>query len=269
MKISNDLGFSNLTISLLNSKCVGVALFVFLLLFPTLLFAQQNVTCPSCDGTKGMQTMAGFMPCFQCLGSGTVVDPSYAMKQSEKRGFAAGLLARGRIELSEGNYDKAFDAFKKSYNNDNKEAIAFLAVCYELGMGTAVDKDHAFELYSYGKRLDMKDCAAAVDRINKAGFWAANNTMRENFSQLVKSTMSVPGGGPMPVPGGDHRPSPVSGRTCPSCNGSGYGFDKITYSPNFTGQDNSRYCNICERKMSAHSHHKPVCRSCKGRKTVN
>ncbi len=56
-----------------------------------------------------------------------------------------------------------------------------------------------------------------------------------------------------------------SGRTCPGCNGSGKGPDQITYSPNYTGGDNSRYCSTCGRTMSAHTHHRPMCRTCYGK----
>lgn len=59
MRTSNGLDFEDLTIVLLNSKYGGIALFVILLLFPTWLFAQQDVTCPSYSGTRGMQAMAG------------------------------------------------------------------------------------------------------------------------------------------------------------------------------------------------------------------
>lgn len=54
-------------------------------------------------------------------------------------------------------------------------------------------------------------------------------------------------------------------RTCPGCNGTGKGADQITYSPNYTGRDNSIYCSTCGRTMSAHSHHRPICRTCYGK----
>lgn len=56
-----------------------------------------------------------------------------------------------------------------------------------------------------------------------------------------------------------------SRRTCPYCNGSGKGADQITYSPNYTGKDNSRYCSTCGKTTFAHSHHRPTCRTCYGK----
>lgn len=54
-------------------------------------------------------------------------------------------------------------------------------------------------------------------------------------------------------------------RTCPGCNGTGKGHDEIIYAPNYTGNDNSRYCSQCGRTMSAHTHHQKSCTVCHGR----
>lgn len=54
-------------------------------------------------------------------------------------------------------------------------------------------------------------------------------------------------------------------KTCPYCNGSRKGADEITYTPNYTGNDNSRYCNICGKVMSAHTHRQSMCRTCHGK----
>lgn len=53
-------------------------------------------------------------------------------------------------------------------------------------------------------------------------------------------------------------------RTCPGCNGTGKGPDQITYSPDYTGNNNV-YCSACGRTMSRHSHHQPMCRTCYGK----
>ncbi|WP_300702185.1 hypothetical protein [Bacteroides sp.] len=54
-------------------------------------------------------------------------------------------------------------------------------------------------------------------------------------------------------------------KTCPYCNGSGKGSDQITYTPNYTGNDNSQYCKICGKVMNAHTHRQPMCRTCFGK----
>lgn len=56
-----------------------------------------------------------------------------------------------------------------------------------------------------------------------------------------------------------------SKRQCSFCNGTGRGADQITFSTNYTGYDNSRYCSTCGRVMDAHTHHKPLCRTCNGK----
>ena len=54
-------------------------------------------------------------------------------------------------------------------------------------------------------------------------------------------------------------------KVCPACNGKGKGMDQITYTPNYTGQSNDIYCNICKRIMPDHTHHQPICRTCYGK----
>jgi len=54
-------------------------------------------------------------------------------------------------------------------------------------------------------------------------------------------------------------------RTCPGCNGTCKGVDQITYSPNYTGNSNDRYCSQCGRTGPAHSHHASRCGVCSGR----
>ncbi|MDL2223244.1 hypothetical protein LJB98_04000 [Bacteroidales bacterium OttesenSCG-928-M11] len=56
-----------------------------------------------------------------------------------------------------------------------------------------------------------------------------------------------------------------STRTCPGCNGSGKGMDKITYSPNYTGGNNDRYCSQCGTTKAAHTHHAATCTVCRGK----
>lgn len=60
-----------------------------------------------------------------------------------------------------------------------------------------------------------------------------------------------------------------SRRTCPGCNGTGKGPDRIEYAPNYTGGDNSRYCSQCGRTMSAHTHIQGTCTVCYGRGYVD
>lgn len=67
----------------------------------------------------------------------------------------------------------------------------------------------------------------------------------------------------------DH-PSPPRTEICHACNGTGKGMDQITYSTNYTGTSNDRYCSKCGTTGPAHSHHQPICTGCygKGRITI-
>lgn len=65
------------------------------------------------------------------------------------------------------------------------------------------------------------------------------------------------------------RSSKRTTRTCPSCGGTGKGPDEITWSPNYTGTDNSVYCPQCGRTTAAHSHRRPMCRTCYGKGTIS
>lgn len=58
-------------------------------------------------------------------------------------------------------------------------------------------------------------------------------------------------------------------RTCPGCNGTGQGLNRIEYAPNYTGQDNSIYCAECGRVMSAHTHIHEMCKVCYGKGYVD
>ena len=169
-----------------------------------------------------MQTMVGFMPCLQCNGRGVIVSPDYQQEQAANRGYADGVCIRGKVELSNGNYDSAFEAFSEAFEHDSKEAIAFLGVCFELGMGIDVDRKMAVDLYNYGYKLNVAECVEAVKRINSSGFWAANDDTRKRFSQLIRNVMNVTAGESMSVPhsgSGGHHSS--SGNICSGCGGTG------------------------------------------------
>ena len=245
-------------------------LWALLLWGPVLLIAQPRVKCPSCLGTGGMQTMAGFMPCLECMGNGTIVDPNYVNQNAAKQGMAEGFCIRGQIELARGNFDEAFVALRKAFENNSKEAIFYLGACLELGIGVNVDRDLAKELYDVGKEMNISDCVNAVKRINTNGFWTANDNMREKFRQMLSYLMNI-STDPSYIPNSgmsNSSSSPSSGKICPYCNGSGNGPEQITYSPNYSGKNETVYCSKCGKYMSPHTHHLPICRVCNGRKVI-
>lgn len=246
-------------------------LWVLLLWLPVLLVAQSRVKCPSCLGSGGMQTMAGFMPCLQCMGNGTITNPNSVNQSAAKRGMADGLCMRGKIELAQGNYDEAFEFLRKAFKNNSREAIFYLGACLELGIGIDVNRDLAKRLYDVGQEMNIADCVDAVRRINTSGFWDANDNMREKFRRILSNLMNVSADpGNVTNSGVNSNPSSSSspGRTCPYCNGTGSGPDQITYSPNYSGKNETVYCSKCRKYMSPHTHHVPICRVCNGRKVI-
>ena len=96
-------------------------------------------------------------------------------------------------------------------------------------------------------------------------------------SALIKEKMPAPTPNPTPTPVNPiivNPVNPIDGynnnrtstrRTCPGCNGKGKGMDQITYSPNYTGGSNDKYCGQCGRTGPAHTHHAPMCRTCNGK----
>lgn len=66
--------------------------------------------------------------------------------------------------------------------------------------------------------------------------------------------------------GGGSGSSSSSSSPCRCCGGTGKGTDQITYSTNYTGNSNDRYCSKCGRTSPAHTHHEPICKCCYGRK---
>lgn len=214
--------------------------------------------------------MVGFMPCLGCMGKGTIVDPNYTNQVAAKQGMADGLCMRGKIELAQGNYDEAFKLLTKAFKNNSREAIFYVGVCLELGMGIGVDRDLAKEFYDLGKKMNVGDCIDAVRRIKTNGFWSANDSMREKFRRVLGNAMdiTIEPGYISNSNGNSNSSSSSSGRTCPYCNGTGYGPDQITYSPNYSGKNETVYCTKCRKTMSPHTHHAPLCRVCNGRRVI-
>lgn len=54
-------------------------------------------------------------------------------------------------------------------------------------------------------------------------------------------------------------------RTCPGCHGTGIGYDKKYYRPDYTGHQINEYCSICGEVAQPHSHQKVTCTVCRGR----
>ena len=243
--------------------------FMISLISPITLFSQEKIPCTVCGGSGGSWLSIGYVPCFSCGGTGKIVNPAYMNQRAYNSGMAEAAFMRGKIDLSHRDYDSAFKFFKKAVDNDLKEAIYYLGICLELGYGITVSHDLAKEMYDIGSKMGVKNCIEAVARINKEGFYPATDDMREKFRVAVKNMLAFQLGVndvSIPSSGSSRGSSSSSGRTCPGCNGTGVGGEKIIYGAEYTSGSNF-YCPKCSR-TSPHTHHTPICPVCHGRKTL-
>ncbi len=245
-------------------------LFLFLLISLTAM-GQNTVACAGCGGRGGMQTMAGFMPCFMCGGKGQVVDPSYANQQAYNYGVGLRFLSDGEVALANQNYDLAYEKFKKAcFEYKNKDAYFYLGAMVELSMGfTKANPSLAKEFYEVGAKLGSSDATEALNRINNSGYWDATDEMRNRFCTILKNRQRANailygGGG---LSGGSSSGSSSSGRSCRGCNGTGvcsmcrgkgaYGYSTGTYTGKDTygsstcqGCNGSGKCKVCHGRGS-------------------
>ena len=119
-----------------------------------------------------------------CNGTGLMNDPYYL-------GKSIGLCSSGKSYLTAGLYKEAFDAFSQAMELENIEAIFFLGVCYELGMGVPVNHELAHDCYTLSGEYGYTESKTAIDRINQNGYWHATDETRKNFSNNLKALMDI------------------------------------------------------------------------------
>lgn len=169
-------------------------------------------------------------------------------------------------------YDKAFEAFKRSIEQGGYSSAFYIGIMYETGMG-ALDRSLAKEWYEYGSKKGDTSCAIRLKAIAENGYYSATTETRQKLSNMFKENINnlqkIADIMTFQIVNGTHdsgsRPNNNGHRKCPFCNGTGKGTDQITYSTNYTGRDNSRYCSICRCVKDAHTHHQPMCRTCMGK----
>lgn len=181
--------------------------FIIITLFNVITLAAQSVPkvpCTGCAGYGGMSTMAGFIPCMMCGGTGYMTDPNYLNQQAYEYGRQMGekmrkeaeeranndpvqLLADGMKAIADGDDTKAYKKLNESFNlGGNKLALFLIAAMNELGMGTDVDKSCAQNLYKFGaNNMGEENCKQALQRISKYGYWEANSTNRQGFRNII------------------------------------------------------------------------------------
>lgn len=225
-------------------------------------FAQKTVTCPMCGGLGGTYMAYSYIPCYYCMGEGTVPDPNEAMQKAYNYGANLMAMLMGKSALVRGDYEEAYNLFDKLFSEENSaEAALYLGAMVELGMGMESKKSLALKLYKYAADLGNSDAKAALQRIKSSGYWEATDAKRLWFRQALSVQTGVSmspgnsGGGYYQgvSPGGNSSGSQSSGRRCAGCNGTGrctmcngrggYWLDTGMY----TGQDTKKWhtCSAC------------------------
>lgn len=200
-----------------------------------------------------------------------------ANQQAYDMGQAMGSYQMGLMELYNGNYDEAYNCFDEAETYSFAPTYEALGIMNELGISVARDTEWAEMMYEEGARLGNIACKQHLQRIRNSGFYPASQ--KNQWLQSFKAYYGASHGGSYNVPSngsfnfGDSNNSGSynnnSGRTCPSCHGTGKGTDQITYQPDYTGNQASVYCPTCGRTSSPHSHHTPNCPVCHGTGKVN
>lgn len=196
-----------------------------------------------------------------------------ANQQAYNMGKAMGSYEMGLMELYNGNYDDAYNCFDDAETYKYAPAYEALGLMNELGIALDRDTDWAKMMYEEGARLGNSACKQHLQRIGTYGFYSASqkNQWLQNFRNSYDATHggvsnNMPSNGNFNSGSSSNR---SSGRTCPSCNGTGKGTDQITYAPDYTGNQVSVYCSTCGRTSSRHTHHTPNCPVCHGTGRVN
>lgn len=149
-------------------------------------------------------------------------------QQAYDFGYWSMRVTSAKISLAYGNYQVAYRVFEEASRHNVVDAFCYLAVCYELGMGTSVDRNQAYRLYALASQYGNADGYAALRRIKNEGFWSATNQQRTQFCNNLKIQLEsrygrYPGGGNVDGSDNYHDPDydPYKGRRCAGCSGTG------------------------------------------------
>lgn len=197
-------------------------------------FAQNMIseTCKMCSGMGRFYTGYTYSTCYYCMGKGYITKqvPNNANQSVNNFADRLFILSLGKIEIINGNYDKAWKNFDEAMSKYNDaEAILYLGVMIELGMGVESKKDLAFDCYEIAANLGNSDAKAALRRIKSDGYWSATEEKRLWFRQSLSIQMGVSmtpvnsGGGIYQGgnSGGNSSGSYSNGRSCAGCSGTG------------------------------------------------
>lgn len=217
--------------------------------------------------------------CTSCCGTGKVLSQYYY----GNCGKAKGALIKAIGYASQKEYYKAYSIYFDLYQNKHlhncgAKAAYWLGVSYELGFDIKQNTELAYQYYDYAKRYNFQLAYAAIDRISRNGYYAANETNRRNFFENYSRYLDMQIlGNQMMLDSyreidnkinetnreiNDIRKNETTG--CIYCNGTG------RYSnPNERHFSSGTYrCQNCGQKQSYSSHHSCVCKKCGGKGSV-
>lgn len=147
----------------------------------------------------------------------------------------------------------------REYNGENANVIDYYGNSF-FGEG------HWYFTKDYSKlhiRLDNGRTYIYEKKIAPSGFLASNRYSNTNQSNQYQINIIVP------TTSFEVNNSPTNNstirRTCPSCNGTGKGLERIEYSPDYTGSGRYEWCSRCNRSMSPHTHIQQTCMTCYGK----
>ena len=192
-----------------------------------------------------------------------------ANQKAYNTGQAMVLYQQGLLAVYNGDYDDAFDKFGECTFYDYAPACEALGIMYELGIGTQIDTDFAWECYKDGASKGNLACKQAIQRINKNGFYKSShkNTWLKNFRSNYALTY---GGDNNYIPNNSYvSPSTPSGSSsstsstcrvcggsgvCTSCHGKGGEWKDTGY---YTGSGNKSWisCPSCNRNKRCFNCH--------------
>ena len=174
---------------------------------------------------------------------------------SDRNGMAEKKVFRKYLSCENGIYKYYGDTWKKDkayyfFSSDKGR----LNVCLE-------EKD---VVYVYVKKAAPSGLTAKMRgyRAPSESSGSGSSASAPVFVPVVPPPVVIGGGAGSS--GGSGYSGPTS-RPCTACNQTGRGWSEIVYAPNYTGNDNSRYCAECGYVSPAHTHIHHKCSVCRGR----
>lgn len=228
----NSLVINQRNISFFTYFIMMKRIFIITLLLglTSVLFAQKKFakTCSACGGAGGFWAGDFYTPCYCCGATGVVFNTGpEVMKAAENYGACLATLSMGKSNLANGDYTKALKNFSDALSKyDSSEAIIYIGYMAELGMGTKIDKNLAWNCYKLAADAGLSEAKEALQRIQTDGYWEPTEQNRKAFRQILAAqigTTTAPSNGNYynGNSGGSSSSSYSNGRTCAGCSGTG------------------------------------------------